>query len=290
MFTILKARVRGVLQWHLVFMGGLFIASPMLSARQHVIVFDLTNTLMMVKEKGTHSMQAAVEKIPGISVSGFMYVLTNLCLNPVEAAERDFRQLLQSFGQQSGPQEGMTRDQNNEVLPKILEDWLAGRCTTPQLIGRIQKRAKYKLFKQMAVTIFNSVTMARCTVPVSGAAACIERAIALVGKPFVFIIGNWEHTAFDQCVKAPRLQSLFAEIPPAQRLISGTTHLLMPRDARTFFELIAQRSGVSLEDIIFVSSMPYHLQAATGVGVQTIALCNHNFGSVATAITCQISK
>ncbi len=245
------------------------------TAEHYVVVFDVTNTLMTVQEKGARSMETEVAAIPGITAAGFVHAISNFCFSKksaIEAVEKDFRSLLLSFGHQAGAPEQMIRDHNNTVVPLILVDWLLGALSGSRLIALLNDRAPYSILKKIAATVFNSTIIARYTVPIPSGVQLLTNIAHQIPPDDIFIMGNWEKDAFTIATRKAELQSIFKHIPDRNRIISSMVHLIMPRNSKDLFALISKQAEVSYDHIIFISSIPSHLRAAQSIGI----ICVHS--------------
>lgn len=250
------------------------------NSERYAVVFDVTNTVMTVKEKGPQSMEEEVANIPGITTSGFLHAISNFCFSKraaIEAIEHDFRTLLVSFGEQSGSPELMVRDHNNVAVPLILTEWLRGNVSSPRLIGLLQDRAHYAVLRKIAATVFNSSIIARYTIPLHSGIQFLEKIARMLNSHDIFIMGNWEKESFEYATQKSSLRTIFNHIPRENRIISSSVHLLMPRNSAEFFALISTQADLPYDHIIFISTIPAHINASAKVGVKTIQVYNHNF-------------
>jgi len=236
-------------------------------SQQWIIVFDLTNTLLRVDE------QSIEGEVPGFT-AGLAYTIWNLSANPRGEIEKKFRKLLESLnGPQQGADHQLVRGQDHHRLPLVLLNWLSGNISGYEIVQRIKSKTNYKIFVKIAETIFNAELVAKHTHATPGAPAFVEQCVRLVGSQHLYIAANWEQASLSYIAGA---KPFFRYIPAHQRLISGTTHKLLPRDAEAVAQIISERSGSSRDHIIFVSAMPYHIQAMSGTGVNAILVHQGN--------------
>jgi hypothetical protein len=238
------------------------------SPQDFVVVYDITSTFQV-------NQQTIRREVPGF-VSGISYTLSKWTTKPSEAIENDFRNLLGSLGKQQGPPEYFVRDPEGRIVSSILAQWLAGMQPASTIIQCITNYAEYDIFRDIAKTIFNGPIIAKHTNLVPHAATCIEQYAQVIGPDRLYLIGNWDPGSFTMLTRMPHAQRIFAHIPPQNQLISGLTHLLLPRNAETLFTRIATSKQLSLNHIIFVSNMPYHLSEAQRLGTATVNLSTHS--------------
>lgn len=242
----------------------------------YVVVFDVTSTF--------HVNQQTIRKeVPGI-VNGVAYTLSKWTSKPAEAIENDFRNLLASLGKQQGPVELLVRDPEGRVVSELLSQWLSGAQSAMNLVQCIKNYAEYDIFKDIAQTIFNDRIIAKHTNVVPGMVACIEACAKVFGSRRLYLIGNWDPGSFVLLSRMSHAQPVFAHIPEENRLVSGLTRLLMPRNSELLFRRVAQNAQVSFDHVIFVSNMPYHLAAARNLGVYAVNFTGNNASEVIHAI------
>jgi len=248
---------------------SLCLMSPLYSTIQQpwVIVLDPTDTLFRVDQS---AIQGEVSDA-STSFAGALYSFWHLSTNPQKDIEKGFLQLLQSFGTQQGNTAQLIRDQDHKPVPLILVQWLSGQITSKRLIAMLIEHSDDRVFKKIAKKAFDPYILARHTHIISGALSFVVDCCALVGANYVYITGNWDAESFQLLSADSPCKQLFTYIAASNRLISGNSTLLLPRDARAIFTIITQKTKVPYSNILFVSNMEYHRIAAEALGIKTYA-------------------
>lgn len=245
------------------------------SASSYIIVSDLTNSLIRVKE------DEFPNEVPGF-MAGIAYTIWNLSTNPKAEIEKKFRKLLESLhGAQQTSDDLAIVGQDGRKLPNVLVRWLSGSLSAQDIVKLVKGRATDSIFIKIAETVFNPRMIAKHTTPLPGAALFIQQCTQLVGAGHVYIAGNWDASSFTLITNR---FPFFNQVPQHLRFISGSTGNLLPRDTEALVQQISQQAGVSRNHIIFISAMPSHVKAMAAAGVHALLIQNQNLpAAVATA-------
>jgi len=206
-------------------------------------------------------------------VSGFFDAILHPSLNPLEAAEQRFwKKLEDEWGVQVGPDMMLVRDQDGKrILPWIMVRWFKGEITGQEAVEMIRKRSA-NFITEIASVAFSAEFLARHAAIVPGASEFLGKCSQ---KASLFMVGNWNLEVFERV--ANNVQSALHLIPTDHRYISGVMGLVLPCDIDQICNLIARDSQHNLADIIFVTAMPHHAQAAQLKGIKTVLIVNDNF-------------
>lgn len=234
------------------------------------LIFDATNTIFVVLEK---NFEKEIKK-QGLGHS-IAYVLKNWSTD----IEHDFHEFLETLGTQHGSSASLVRGPDGKVLPSILVRWLSGTISYQQLLDTIESNTRQKIFVDIVRIAFDPAAIADNTVQAQGAFELVNKSIDLVQPANVVLLANWDQEAFSRIIRMQQHRQLMKFFAPDNVHSSGSLRMIQPRDSKQIFTNLASRYNCNLDDIIYVTSMPAHAEAARGLGVKTVLVRNHNLNA-----------
>lgn len=187
-------------------------------------------------------------------------------------------------------------DDAGKPMPNLMVDWFSGKQTPEE----IYKKAKQHIHDWDAEIGFDSPREKRIIEKaietvidpriLSKHTSVIQRALKIVeecskkkdaqGKPKyrMFILGNWEKTAFDLFAKSKEGKKLMKFFDPENIVLSSACGLMKPD--KNIFEHMLKKYTLDPENCVFIDDQDANIKTAQECKIKTVHLTGSNYKKV----------